>query len=140
MPPSVVCLLSHRRDTATFVRQRTDLHAVRTCPSEIIAAPQSPPDTSGFRRAGKFRIASDPGTLLRGAAADERGDHGASEAVAAFKQVDPIKARVQGRVTCHGLSGRDSQSGVYPRIAGKATGQLDSQLSAFGDGTRQHAR
>ena len=62
-----------------------------------------------------------------------------SETVAPFKQVDPIEARVQGRVTCRGQSGQGSQSGVYPRIAGKATGQLDSQVTAFGDGTRQHA-
>ena len=62
-----------------------------------------------------------------------------SEAVAAFKQVDPIESQAQRRVTYRSQSGQDSQSGVYPRIAGKATGQLESQLTAFGDGTRQHA-
>ena len=62
-----------------------------------------------------------------------------TEAVPAFKQVDSIEARVQGCVTCHGQRGQGTQSGVYPRIAGKPAGYLYNQLSAFRDGTRQYA-
>ena len=57
----------------------------------------------------------------------------------AFKQVDSIEARVQGCVTCHGQSGQGTQSGVYPRLAGKPAGYLYNQLAAFRDGTRQYA-
>ena len=61
-----------------------------------------------------------------------------TEAVPAFKQVDSIEARVQGCVTCHGQRGQGTQSGVYPRIAGKPAGYLYNQLTAFRDGTRQY--
>jgi cytochrome c553 len=62
-----------------------------------------------------------------------------NEAVPAFKQVDSIEARVQGCVTCHGQSGQGTQSGYYPRIAGKPASYLYNQLIAFRDGTRKYA-
>jgi cytochrome c553 len=60
------------------------------------------------------------------------------EAVPAFKKVDSIEARVQGCVTCHGQSGQGTQSGYFPRIAGKPAGYLYNQLVAFRDGTRRY--
>lgn len=62
-----------------------------------------------------------------------------NEAVPAFKQVDSIEARVQGCVTCHGQSGQGTQSGYYPRIAGKPASYLYNQLIAFRDGMRKYA-
>ena len=61
-----------------------------------------------------------------------------NEAVPAFKTVDSIEARVQGCVTCHGQSGQGTNSGYFPRIAGKPAGYLYNQLVAFRDGTRQY--
>src|SRR3954464_14251093 len=62
-----------------------------------------------------------------------------SEAVPAFKTVDSIEARVQGCVTCHGQNGQGTQSGYFPRIAGKPAGYLSNQLGGFRDGTRRYA-
>ncbi|HEX4233410.1 MAG TPA: c-type cytochrome [Caldimonas sp.] len=60
-------------------------------------------------------------------------------ALPAFKQLDSMEARVQGCVTCHGQSGQGTNSGYYPRIAGKPAGYLYNQLVAFRDGTRNYA-
>jgi cytochrome c553 len=57
----------------------------------------------------------------------------------AFKEVDSMEARVQGCVTCHGQSGQGTNSGYYPRIAGKPAGYLYNQLVAFRNGTRNYA-
>src|SRR6187402_3662754 len=62
-----------------------------------------------------------------------------NEAVPAFKTVDSIEARVQGCVTCHGQSGQGTNSGYFPRIAGKPATYLYNQLVAFRDGTRSYA-
>ena len=59
-----------------------------------------------------------------------------SDAIPAFKQLDSMEARAQGCVTCHGQSGQGTQSGYYPRIAGKPAGYIYNQLVAFRDGTR----
>ena len=59
-------------------------------------------------------------------------------ALPAFKQLDSMEARVQGCVTCHGQSGQGTNSGYYPRIAGKPAGYLYNQLIAFRDGTREY--
>jgi cytochrome c553 len=59
-------------------------------------------------------------------------------AVPAFKQLDSMDARVQGCVTCHGQSGQGTDSGYFPRIAGKPAGYLYNQLVAFRDGTRRY--
>ena len=59
-------------------------------------------------------------------------------AVPAFGKVDSMEARVQGCVTCHGQSGQGTNSGYYPRIAGKPAGYLYNQLVAFRDGTRSY--
>jgi cytochrome c553 len=60
------------------------------------------------------------------------------ESIPAFKAVDSIEARVQGCVTCHGQNGQGTQSGYFPRIAGKPVGYLYNQLRAFRDGTRKY--
>ena len=60
-------------------------------------------------------------------------------ALPAFKDVDSMEARVQGCVTCHGQSGQGTNSGYYPRIAGKPAGYLYNQLVAFRNGTRNYA-
>ena len=59
-------------------------------------------------------------------------------AVPAFSKVDSMEARVQGCVTCHGQSGQGTNSGYFPRIAGKPAGYLYNQLVAFRDGTRSY--
>jgi len=60
-------------------------------------------------------------------------------AVPAFGKVDSMEARVQGCVTCHGQSGQGTNSGYFPRIAGKPATYLYNQLVAFRDGTRSYA-
>ena len=60
-------------------------------------------------------------------------------AVPAFGKVDSMEARVQGCVTCHGQSGQGTNSGYFPRIAGKPAAYLYNQLVAFRDGTRSYA-
>jgi len=57
-------------------------------------------------------------------------------AIAAFKSVDSMEARVQGCTTCHGQSGQGASNEYFPRIAGKPAAYLYSQLVAFRDGTR----
>jgi len=60
------------------------------------------------------------------------------DVVPAFKNLDSIEARVQGCVTCHGLTGEGTTSGYFPRIAGKPAGYLYNQLIAFRDGSRRY--
>lgn len=60
------------------------------------------------------------------------------ESVPAVKTLDSIDARVQGCVTCHGQNGEGTASGYFPRIAGKPSGYLYNQLTAFRDGTRKY--
>ena len=67
------------------------------------------------------------------------GARGQDEAIPAFKTIDSIEARVQGCVTCHGQDGQGTDSGYFPRIAGKPSGYLRHQLIAFRDGTRTYA-
>ncbi len=57
-------------------------------------------------------------------------------AIAAFKTVDSMEARVQGCVTCHGQSGQGTSNEYFPRIAGKPAAYLYNQLVAFRDGKR----
>ena len=45
---------------------------------------------------------------------------------------------MQGCVTCHGQNGQGTQSGAFPRIAGKPAGYLYNQLIAFRDGARHY--
>jgi cytochrome c553 len=65
--------------------------------------------------------------------------HAQDEAVPAFSTLDSMEARVQGCVTCHGRNGQGTQSGYFPRIAGKPAGYLYNQLAAFRDGRRHYA-
>lgn len=60
------------------------------------------------------------------------------DSIPAFKTLDSIDARVQGCVTCHGQNGEGTASGYFPRIAGKPSGYLYNQLTAFRDGTRKY--
>jgi cytochrome c553 len=61
-----------------------------------------------------------------------------NETIPTFKTVDSIEARVQGCVTCHGTSGQGTQSGYFPRIAGKPASYLYNQLIGFREGTRHY--
>lgn len=45
--------------------------------------------------------------------------------------------RVAACVTCHGRDGQATNSGYFPRIAGKPAGYLYEQLRSFRDGRRQ---
>jgi len=51
---------------------------------------------------------------------------------------DTIGQRVKACVACHGDQGRASNSGYYPRIAGKPEGYLYNQLLNFRDGRRNY--
>jgi cytochrome c553 len=59
-------------------------------------------------------------------------------AIPTVKQVDSIEARAQGCVTCHGQRGQGTNSGYFPRIAGKPAGYIYNQLLAFKNGTRKY--
>lgn len=61
-----------------------------------------------------------------------------NEAIASFKVLDSLEARVQGCVTCHGQSGQGTSNVYFPRIAGKPAGYLYNQLVAFRDGKRHY--
>jgi cytochrome c553 len=62
----------------------------------------------------------------------------AQETTPSFKAIDSIEARAQGCVTCHGQSGQGTDSGYFPRIAGKPADYLYNQLVAFRDGKRKY--
>ena len=47
--------------------------------------------------------------------------------------------RMQACATCHGQEGRATNSGYFPRIAGKPAGYLYNQLINFREGRRQNA-
>src|SRR5436190_23596801 len=85
-------------------------------------------------------LASTPARLIAWVAASAlHAAAGAQDhAVPAFDKVDSMEARVQGCVTCHGQSGQGTNSGYFPRIAGKPATYLYNQLIAFRDGTRQY--
>jgi cytochrome c553 len=51
---------------------------------------------------------------------------------------DNITQRVIACTACHGLEGRATNSGYYPRIAGKPAGYLYNQLVNFREGRRQY--
>lgn len=50
---------------------------------------------------------------------------------------DDMAPRVAACVTCHGRDGQATNSGYFPRIAGKPAGYLYEQLRSFRDGRRQ---
>ena len=52
-------------------------------------------------------------------------------AIAAFKTVDSMEARVQGCATCHGQRGQGTSDEYFPRLAGKPATYLYNQLLAF---------
>jgi cytochrome c553 len=52
---------------------------------------------------------------------------------------DSMAQRMQACTLCHGKEGRATQSGYFPRIAGKPAGYLYHQLLHFREGRRQNA-
>jgi cytochrome c553 len=52
---------------------------------------------------------------------------------------DTMAQRMQACVVCHGKEGRATNSGFFPRIAGKPAGYLYNQLVNFRDGRRKNA-
>lgn len=52
----------------------------------------------------------------------------------------PMAQRMQACTMCHGREGRATNSGYWPRIAGKPQGYLFNQLVNFRDGRRQNAQ
>ena len=52
---------------------------------------------------------------------------------------DTMQERMQACATCHGKEGRATNSGYFPRIAGKPAGYLYNQLINFREGRRQNA-
>ena len=50
----------------------------------------------------------------------------------------PMAQRMQACTMCHGREGRATNSGYWPRIAGKPQGYLFNQLVNFRDGRRQN--
>jgi cytochrome c553 len=52
---------------------------------------------------------------------------------------DTMAQRMQACVVCHGKEGRATNSGFFPRIAGKPAGYLYNQLVNFRDGNRKNA-
>ena len=64
---------------------------------------------------------------------------GANAATAApFSVPDTIAQRTLACTVCHGKEGRATNSGYFPRIAGKPAGYLYGQLLNFRDGRRYH--
>lgn len=51
---------------------------------------------------------------------------------------DTLAQRMQACVVCHGKEGRASNTGYFPRIAGKPAGYLYHQLQHFQSGRRQN--
>lgn len=52
---------------------------------------------------------------------------------------DTMAQRMLACTLCHGAEGRSTNSGYFPRIAGKPAGYLYNQLVHFRDGRRQNA-
>lgn len=52
---------------------------------------------------------------------------------------DTMAQRVLACTVCHGREGRATNSGYFPRIAGKTEGYLYNQLTHFREGRRQNA-
>jgi cytochrome c553 len=52
---------------------------------------------------------------------------------------DPMAQRLRPCTTCHGPEGRATNSGYWPRIAGKPAGYLYNQLVHFREGRRRNA-
>ncbi len=80
-------------------------------------------------------------TALRGSAvAALLSFHGLAAATqSASESKLPLSERVRACVGCHGEQGRAGPDGYYPRLAGKPSGYLYSQLQHFAEGRRQHA-
>ncbi len=52
---------------------------------------------------------------------------------------DTIAQRLQACVACHGRQGSATDTGYFPRLAGKPAGYLFNQLRSFRDGRRNNA-
>ncbi len=63
-----------------------------------------------------------------------------ANAIAAGSAIpDTIAERVVACTACHGIQGRATSDGYFPRIAGKPAGYLYNQLINFRDGRRENA-
>ena len=62
-----------------------------------------------------------------------------AEAVAAHSVPDTLGQRLMACTLCHGKEGRATNTGFFPRIAGKPEGYLYHQLRHFRDGRRNNA-
>jgi len=52
---------------------------------------------------------------------------------------EDMARRMAACITCHGRDGQATNSGYFPRLAGKPAGYLYNQLRSFRDGRRQQA-
>ena len=52
---------------------------------------------------------------------------------------EDMARRMAACITCHGRDGQATNSGYFPRLAGKPAGYLYAQLRSFRDGRRQQA-
>lgn len=52
---------------------------------------------------------------------------------------EDMARRMAACITCHGRDGQATNSGYFPRLAGKPAGYLYEQLRSFRDGRRQQA-
>src|SRR5271156_456108 len=51
---------------------------------------------------------------------------------------DTMEARLLACAACHGEQGQGTETGYFPRLAGKPAGYLMNQLVAFRDGRRRY--
>jgi cytochrome c553 len=65
--------------------------------------------------------------------------HAAEPPAATHTVPDTMAQRMQACTLCHGKEGRATNSGYFPRIAGKPAGYLYHQLLHFREGRRQNA-
>ncbi len=64
---------------------------------------------------------------------------GAAGAQPASPVGSDMERRMAACITCHGREGQATNSGYFPRLAGKPAGYLYEQLRSFRDGRRQQA-
>ncbi|MBS0426548.1 MAG: c-type cytochrome [Proteobacteria bacterium] len=62
-----------------------------------------------------------------------------AQAGARATPAEDMARRMAACITCHGRDGQATNSGYFPRLAGKPAGYLYEQLRSFRDGRRQQA-
>jgi cytochrome c553 len=63
---------------------------------------------------------------------------GSAAAAPADRAPDTMAARVLACAACHGAQGQGTNDDYFPRLAGKPSGYLYNQLTAFRDGRRKY--